>query len=428
MSKLRHRAALAALTVLAAALFVFTSACSLLSPDIELSQKSIELIEGDTFRLAANVSGSIAWSSSDESVATVEDGLVTAVAVGEATISAEYNGATAKCGVTVVADDEATVPGGDNPGDTPGGNDPDPGDPEEPDPDDPEAPDVPVGPVDPDLPDEGDPDEPEPPEGGPWGDRELVWSDEFDGTSLDMTKWAYQTGRQDHYGSSVGPWAWGNNELQYYTEGDNVTVSDGTMKITAQREAMPDSATFSSSRIVTRDKYSFTYGYIEARIKMPAVSGLWPAFWMLPQPMSTANSNNEYGGWPNSGEIDIMEARGREPDRIDNTLHYSSGSWSSTYKTSKYIFDGSTISDWHTYGLEWTEDYIAWYVDGTEAFRLTSDVYWSSSAPDDDNAPFDVDFYILFNLAVGGNYDGGRVPPESFTSGDMEVDYVRVYQ
>ena len=397
MSKLRHRAALAALTVLAAALFVFTSACSLLSPDIELSQKSIELIEGDTFRLAANVSGSIAWSSSDESVATVDDGLVTAVAVGEATISAEYNGATAKCGVTVVADDEATVPGGDNPGDTPGGNDPDPGD-------------------------------PEPPEGGPWGDRELVWSDEFDGTSLDMTKWAYQTGRQDHYGSSVGPWAWGNNELQYYTAGDNVTVSGGTMKITAQREAMPDGATFSSSRIVTRDKYSFTYGYIEARIKMPAVSGLWPAFWMLPQPMSTANSNNEYGGWPNSGEIDIMEARGREPDRIDNTLHYSSGSWSSTYKTSKYIFDGSTISDWHTYGLEWTEDYIAWYVDGTEAFRLTSDVYWSSSAPDDDNAPFDVDFYILFNLAVGGNYDGGRVPPESFTSGDMEVDYVRVYQ
>ena len=376
MSKLRHRAALAALTVLAAALFVFTSACSLLSPDIKLSQKSIELIEGDTFRLAANVSGSIAWSSSDESVATVEDGLVTAVAVGEATISAEYNGATARCDVTVVADDEATVPG----------------------------------------------------EGGPWGDRELVWSDEFDGTSLDMTKWAYQTGRQDHYGSSTGPWAWGNNELQYYTEGDNVTVSDGTMKITAQREAMPDGATFSSSRIVTRDNYSFTYGYIEARIKLPAVSGLWPAFWMLPQPSSTANSNNEYGGWPNSGEIDIMEARGREPDRIDNTLHYSSGSWSSTYRTSKHIFENSTISDWHTYGLEWTEDHIAWYVDGTEAFRLTSDVYWSSSAPDDDNAPFDVDFYILFNLAVGGNYDGGVQPPDSFTSGDMEVDYVRVYQ
>lgn len=383
MSKLRHRAALAALTVLAAALFVFTSACSLLSPDIKLSQKSIELIEGDTFRLAANVSGSIAWSSSDESVATVEDGLVTAVAVGEATISAEYNGATARCDVTVVADDEATVPGGDDPGDTPG---------------------------------------------GPWGDRELVWSDEFDGTSLDMTKWAYQTGRQDHYGSSTGPWAWGNNELQYYTEGDNVTVSDGTMKITAQREAMPDGATFSSSRIVTRDNYSFTYGYIEARIKLPAVSGLWPAFWMLPQPSSTANSNNEYGGWPNSGEIDIMEARGREPDRIDNTLHYSSGSWSSTYRTNKHIFENSTISDWHTYGLEWTEDHIAWYVDGTEAFRLTSDVYWSSSAPDDDNAPFDVDFYILFNLAVGGNYDGGVQPPDSFTSGDMEVDYVRVYQ
>ena len=141
MSKLRHRAALAALTVLAAALFVFTSACSLLSPDIKLSQKSIELIEGDTFRLAANVSGSIAWSSSDESVATVEDGLVTAVAVGDATISAEYNGATARCDVTVVADDEATVPGGDDPGDTPGGNDPAPDDP-----------------VDPDLPDEGDPD------------------------------------------------------------------------------------------------------------------------------------------------------------------------------------------------------------------------------------------------------------------------------
>ena len=376
MSKLRHRAALAALTVLAAALFVFTSACSLLSPDIKLSQKSIELIEGDTFRLAANVSGSIAWSSSDESVATVEDGLVTAVAVGEATISAEYNGATARCDVTVVADDEATVPG----------------------------------------------------EGGPWGDRELVWSDEFDGTSLDMAKWAYQTGRQDHYGSSTGPRAWGNNELQYYTEGDNVTVSDGTMKITAQREAMPDGATFSSSRIVTRDNYSFTYGYIEARIKLPAVSGLWPAFWMLPQPSSTANSNNEYGGWPNSGEIDIMEARGREPDRIDNTLHYSSGSWSSTYRTNKHIFENSTISDWHTYGLEWTEDHIAWYVDGTEAFRLTSDVYWSSSAPDDDNAPFDVDFYILFNLAVGGNYDGGVQPPDSFTSGDMEVDYVRVYQ
>ena len=197
---------------------------------------------------------------------------------------------------------------------------------------------------------------------------------------------------------------------------------------------MPEGRMYTSARIHTRDRGHWTYGFFEARMKTPTGRGMWPAFWMLPQPESPQNTGNKYGGWAASGEIDIMEAKGRLENRVDTTLHF--GNWGmSTYKTSTTRMKTST-EEWHIYALEWTELYMAWYVDGLEVFRVTSREWWSQAVGGNaaesnavnQAAPFDVDFYILINLAVGGNYDGGNAPDESFTSAAMYVDYVRVYQ
>ena len=251
MVKVFNKVSLLVLTLFTATLFIFISACSFFAPEVTLSQKDVTIYVGDTFRLTAKAAGTVKWTSADEEVATVSDnGTVTGVSEGETTVSAAYNGAVASCTVTVV-DETAENPGGDT-GENPGG---DTG--ENPGGETGENPGGETG---------------ENPGGDttlPWGDRQLVWSDEFDGTTLDMTKWNYQTGIQDQYGSSTGPSYWGNSELQYYTQ-DAVTVSDGTMKITATKQLMGDRP-YTSARIVTRDKYSFTYGYIEARIKMPSV-------------------------------------------------------------------------------------------------------------------------------------------------------------
>jgi beta-glucanase (GH16 family) len=246
------------------------------------------------------------------------------------------------------------------------------------------------------------------------GYYKLDWYDEFSGTALSPAKWDYQLGTGEN-----GNWAWGNDEKEYYTQ-ENATVSDGMLSITAKREArggMP----FTSSRILTRNgRYSTTYGRIEARISLPAVQGMWPAFWMMPE-------NSEYGGWARSGEIDIMEAKGRLPGQYGGAIHFG-GAWpQNSYLTSgDYHFPGgSTIADFHVYAVEWEEGSIAWFCDGALVGKRTSGWY-SSSAPFP--APFDKDFHILLNLAVGGNFDGGKMPPDDFMSGVMKVDYVRVYK
>lgn len=259
---------------------------------------------------------------------------------------------------------------------------------------------------------------------------QLIWSDEFDGDGLDESKWEYQLGVQDVYvngTTSTGPKYWGNNEQQYYTK-EAVTVSDGTLKITAERkDNLPEGRKYTSARISTRDRGYWTYGYFEARMKLPLGTGMWPAFWMLPQPEPGLGTKNKYGGWAANGEIDIMEAKGRLPYESSGTLHYGR-SGSSSYNYGNYEHE-EPINAWHVYGFEWRAEYMAWYVDGVRFFTMKNTSWWSDSEAGKDNpyAPFDVPFYLLLNLAVGGNFDGGKQPDASFTSAVMTVDYVRVY-
>ena len=241
---------------------------------------------------------------------------------------------------------------------------------------------------------------------------ELIWSDEFEGDSLDLTKWAYETG-SGH-----------NNEAQYYTK-DNVSVSDGTLKITAKKEAK-NGYEYTSGRLetITEDGealFSTKYGKIEARIKLPAGTGLWPAFWMQPV-------ERVYGTWPLSGEIDIMEARGRVLNEANAALHYGEVVPFNQHVSGKYKFaSGTDITDYHVYAVEWRENEIIWSIDGVEYFS-TSDWYTKKDGVVAEYpAPFNQEFYIILNLAVGGDYDKLQLPEDSDLPATMEVDYVRVY-
>lgn len=255
---------------------------------------------------------------------------------------------------------------------------------------------------------------------------ELVWSDEFDGDSLDTSKWFYQYGTGSQYGLD----GWGNSELEYYTDRtENVRVEDGKLILTAIKEETPyEGMQYTSGRIrtVTDDETLFatTYGRVEARIKMPAGEGIWPAFWMLPA------DDSIYGGWAASGEIDIMEARGRLPGTVGGTLHYG-GNWpNNTYKGMEYNFpEGTDISDYHLYSLEWEPGQMRWYVDD-ECYFTFDDWYSKGAANATDysgDAPYDVPFYILLNLAVGGTYDSVANLERAEFPAVMEVDFVRVY-
>ncbi|MDR1120022.1 MAG: glycoside hydrolase family 16 protein, partial [Dysgonamonadaceae bacterium] len=223
-------------------------------------------------------------------------------------------------------------------------------------------------------------------------EMELDWSDEFDGTELDLTKWSYQTGT----GSDEGLDSWGNNEQQYYRS-ENVSVRDGMLVITAKRESFGGKR-FTSGRLTTRGPrgsnpglYNTTFGRIEARISLPPIVGMWPAFWMLPQA-------SPYGGWASSGEIDIMEVKGRLPDRYSGTIHYGSGWPNNQYSSigDKWYAAGTgNCESFHDYAIEWTETKIEWFLDGVAVGNKTN--WYSSAAPMP--APFDVPFYLLLNLA-----------------------------
>lgn len=337
---------------------------------VTISEPSLTLYVGDFYQLQGEASDGdpLIWSANND-VVYIEDGKLEALKEGTAKVTAHCAHAQASCEITVL-------------------------------------------PVDPNKPEETP-------------DRTLVWHDEFDGDKLDLTKWGYQHGVQDDYGGNVtGPKYWGNNEQQYYTE-DAVSVSDGMLTITATKQAMGDRS-YTSGRILTRDLASFTYGYIEARIQTPAITGMWPAFWMLPQPLQVGSSHNVYGGWAKSGEIDIMEIRGRNVNVSTCALHFGGSSPNNTHKGSSCQLNGR-IDEFHVYAIEWTAESITWFVDGESFFTMTADEWWTESSSEK-SAPFDQPFFILLNLAVGGNFDGNRLPPDSFTSASMYVDYVRVYQ
>ncbi|GAB6090237.1 glycoside hydrolase family 16 protein [Spirochaeta dissipatitropha] len=247
----------------------------------------------------------------------------------------------------------------------------------------------------------------------PMGNLELVWADEFEGTSLDTSKWSYMHGTGEQFGLT----GWGNNELQYYTDrAENIFVQDGKLHIRAVEEEY-EGMQYTSARIRTLGKGDWRYGRFEIRAKLPEGQGLWPAIWMLP-------SDDVYGGWAASGEIDIMELVGHEPGTVHGTLHFG-GEWPhNTYSGGSYRLDSGKFSDdFNVFTLEWEEEEFRWYVNG-ELFRTQK--RWHTLRHDFP-APFDQPFHLLMNVAVGGDWPGD---PDSSTvfPQEMVIDYVRVYQ
>lgn len=241
----------------------------------------------------------------------------------------------------------------------------------------------------------------------------LNWHDEFDGNSLNMNYWSYQEGDGSQYGIP----GWGNNEQQYYSQ-DNVSVNNGALKITARRENKGGKA-YTSARIRTANKVAFTYGRIEAKIKLPPYQGLWPAFWMLPD-------TTTYGNWPNSGEIDIMEAKGRLPNETSAAIHFADNNNQHKYNTGTCDLNqtlSSNMKDWHTYAVEWESNSLFFYVDNICFFGSKCNQY--SGVEGNSGQPFDKNFHILLNLAVGGMFDNYINPNDSDLPASMEVDYVR---
>jgi beta-glucanase (GH16 family) len=240
---------------------------------------------------------------------------------------------------------------------------------------------------------------------------QLVWSDDFDGAtglSPDAAKWKFDIG--------VGPNndGWGNAELQYYTDRPvNASLDgNGNLAITAKKEYYSGSA-FTSARIKTIGLFDQAYGRFEARIKSPWGPGIWPAFWMLGNDVETT-------GWPQCGEIDIMEIRGQKPNIMNGTLHGPGYSGAASI-TKSFAFENDRFDvEFHLFAVEWGNDYIDFYVDSTLYQRLTPA-----------NVPgkwvFDHPFFIIMNVAVGGNYLGFPTNQTPFPQ-SMMIDYVKVYR
>ena len=236
--------------------------------------------------------------------------------------------------------------------------------------------------------------------------EKLIWADEFDGTTLDASKWSIDIGN-----GCPELCGWGNNEQQYYSDAvGNVSVANGVLTITAKNDSL-GGMSYSSGKILTKNTAAFRYGRIEARCKLPQTQGLWPAFWLLP-------TDKNYGEWPRSGEIDIMELLGNAPEKVLGTVH-TGLPW--TFQSADYVLPSpQTFSDtFHIFSLEWNEDTMRWYIDNQLYHETNSDslMPW---------LPFNEDFYIILNVAVGGNLpgftDSTTVLPQT-----MEVDWVRVY-
>lgn len=315
---------------------------------LRITPAVVTLKKGETYQFSyGNTYGlDLTWSSSDESIATVDqNGLVTAKHGGNATITL----ATAVGSVTALVAVEHT-----------------------------------------------------------WGEYQLVWSDEFDGTALDETNWTPQ----------VGGGGWGNQEAQYYTaRPENLRVQNGCLEIEGRKEQYENNE-YTSARIYSKGKREFCYGKLEARISLPAGQGTWPAFWTL----------GNRGSWPNCGEIDIMEHTGSVPNRIFGTLHTlkdRSGSRSSRAYTGIQNIE----NNFHVYGCEWTKeeksgkDVIRFYVDDIVYSEQVEEVI-----DDDEYWPFNRPNYFIINLALGGTL-GGNINDAIFNNPlIMYVDWVRVYK
>lgn len=233
----------------------------------------------------------------------------------------------------------------------------------------------------------------------------LVWSDEFNYNGLpDSAKWSYDTG-----GSG-----WGNNELQYYTQGDtnNAAVHNGLLNVTA-RKNLKENKKYTSARLVTNKgdplAIGWTYGKIEVSAKLPAGRGLWPAIWMLP-------TDWKYGAWPKSGEIDIMEHVGFKKDSVFFSIHTES------IDQTKGIKINDPYNSFHVYAIEWDQQQINFLLDDSLVFR------YSNSGHGHKEWPFDKRFHLLLNMAIGGNWGGQQGVDDTIFPATMLIDYVRVYQ
>jgi beta-glucanase (GH16 family) len=322
---------------------------------VVLSETSLSLAAGDSLQLTTQLlpegaKADVVWTSTNEKVATVRNGMVKALARGSVTIRAKADSVSSNCVVSVTKED---------------------------------------------LP------------------YQLVWADEFDETTLDLTKWNQETGGG----------GWGNNEKQNYTaRTENVRLESGSLVIEAKKETY-GSNSYTSARINTRNKVNYTYGKIEARISLPVGKGTWPAFWMLGSNFSTA-------GWPTCGEVDIMEHVGSDPTMISHAVHTyeKNGSRGNNWWARKYLTN--LEGNYHTYAIEWEkqanegDDCIRFYIDGI----LTSTLWEQHVGSSFRNWPFKSNFFFIFNIAVGGNM-GGTIDDAIFNLPVlMKVDYIRVYQ
>lgn len=322
---------------------------------IAFTQTELTMVEGDSTILTPviepkNSKPTIEWTSSNEKVATVIDGKVKALSRGNTTIKAKADSVSATCAIVVTRTD---------------------------------------------LP------------------YQLVWSDEFDGTTLDLTKWNVETGGG----------GWGNQEKQFYTNRpENLRLENGNLIIEARKETY-QSNNYTSARINTRDKHAFKYGKIEARISLPVGKGTWPAFWMMGANIGTAR-------WPLCGEIDIMEHIGSKPTMISHATHTTekNGSKGNNWHYQKTVPD--VENNFHIYAIEWElkanegADNISFFIDGVKSVTI-----WEPHVNSTPQIwPFKQDFFLLLNLAIGGTM-GGAIEDSIFDVPVlMKVDYVRVYQ
>ena len=239
-------------------------------------------------------------------------------------------------------------------------------------------------------------------------DSPYLWSDEFEGSTIDTDKWTFEIG--------TGASGWGNNEWEYYTDrSENAYVQDGILHIRANKESY-EGASYTSARMITKGKFSFTYGTVEARIALPTGKGIWPAFWML-------GENIDQVSWPACGEIDIIEAVNSE-NVVYGTNHWQYEGSHADYGNNTNDFHGAKkeldITQFHTYKFTWDEKLIAMYVDDFKYHEISIE----------DNAggtdAFHKPFFLLLNVAVAGNWPGFEVDDAQFPN-EMLVDYIRVY-
>jgi beta-glucanase (GH16 family) len=238
-------------------------------------------------------------------------------------------------------------------------------------------------------------------------DYHLIWADEFNVAGLpDSTKWSYD----------IGGNGWGNNELQFYSDRriKNARVENGKLVVEACREAFQRKE-YTSARLVTRKKGKWRYGRMEISAKLPRGRGTWPAIWMLP-------AQNEYGRWPASGEIDVMEHVGFEPGKVHGAVHTKKfNHMTGTQKTADILIPNA-LNAFHRYAVEWTPESILFFVDEKNYFRFDNDHSgWESW-------PFDQPFYLVINIAIGGNWGGQRGIDTTIFPQKMEIDYVRIYE